>query len=94
LPRPRWKDSRHRYSTITTRILPLCKGSASHNLNIGNLRRFTLCLPPLGKQRRIVTYLDEVHAKRDAIKHLQAETAAGLDALLPAILDKAFKGEL
>jgi hypothetical protein len=28
----------------------------------------------------------------DALKHLQAETAAQLDAL--AILDKAFKGEL
>jgi len=28
-----------------------------------------------------------------ALKRLQAETAAELDALLPAILDKAFKGE-
>jgi hypothetical protein len=30
----------------------------------------------------------------DALKRLQAEIAAELDALLPAILDKAFKGEL
>jgi type I restriction enzyme, S subunit len=29
-----------------------------------------------------------------ALKRLQAETAAELDALLPAILNKAFKGEL
>jgi hypothetical protein len=28
------------------------------------------------------------------MKRLQAETAAELDALLPAILDRAFKGEL
>jgi type I restriction enzyme S subunit len=28
-----------------------------------------------------------------ALKRLQAETAAELDALLPAILDKAFEGE-
>jgi len=28
------------------------------------------------------------------MKRLQAETAAELDALLPSILDKAFKGEL
>ena len=27
-------------------------------------------------------------------KRLQAETAAELDALLPALLDRAFKGEL
>ena len=30
----------------------------------------------------------------DALKRLQAETAAELAALLPAILDRAFKGEL
>jgi len=28
-----------------------------------------------------------------SLKLLQAETAAELDALLPAVLDKAFKGE-
>jgi type I restriction enzyme S subunit len=38
-------------------------------------------------QRRIVTELD-------ALKRQQAETAAELEALLPAILDKAFKGKL
>ena len=38
--------------------------------------------------------LREVRAEVDALKRLQAETAAELDALLPAILDKAFKGEL
>jgi hypothetical protein len=30
----------------------------------------------------------------DALKRFQTETAAELAALLPAILDKAFKGEL
>jgi hypothetical protein len=30
----------------------------------------------------------------DAINRLQAEAAAELNALLPSILDKAFKGEL
>jgi hypothetical protein len=29
-----------------------------------------------------------------AMKVLQSETAAELDALLPAILDRAFKGEI
>jgi type I restriction enzyme S subunit len=46
------------------------------------------------KQRRIVTELDVMLAELDALKRLQAETAAELDALLPAILDRAFKGEL
>ncbi|MCX6906684.1 MAG: hypothetical protein NTY01_01435 [Verrucomicrobia bacterium] len=35
-----------------------------------------------------------MQAEVDALKCLQAETAAELDALLPAILDRAFKGEL
>jgi hypothetical protein len=33
-------------------------------------------------------------AELDALKRLQAETTAELDALLPSILDHAFKGEL
>ncbi len=33
-------------------------------------------------------------AEVDALKRMQGETAAELDALLPTILDRAFKGEL
>jgi hypothetical protein len=33
-------------------------------------------------------------AKANSLKELQEQTAAELDALLPSILDKAFKGEL
>jgi type I restriction enzyme S subunit len=49
---------------------------------------------PLVEQRRIVAHLDNLQTKVDALKRLQAETAAELDALLPSILDKAFRGEL
>lgn len=38
--------------------------------------------------------LDALQAEVDALKRLRAETSAELDALLPAILDRAFKGEL
>lgn len=48
----------------------------------------------LVEQRRIVAYLDDLQAKVDTLKALQAQTAAELDALLPSVLDKAFKGEL
>jgi type I restriction enzyme S subunit len=48
----------------------------------------------VAEQRRIVTYLDELQAKADALKAQQAQSAVALDALLPSILDKAFKGEL
>jgi hypothetical protein len=44
-------------------------------------------------ERRIMTELDALQTDVDALKRLQAETAAELDAF-PAILDRAFKGEL
>ena len=51
-------------------------------------------VPPLPAQRRIVAELDALQAEVDRLKALQAETAAELDALLPSLLDRAFKGEL
>jgi type I restriction enzyme S subunit len=48
----------------------------------------------LPEQHRVVAYLDDLQGKVDALKTLQDKTAAELDALLPSILDKAFRGEL
>jgi len=63
------------------------------NINLGNLQRLKVRVPPLPEQRRIVAELDALQAEVDALKRLQAETSAELDALLPSILDKAFKGD-
>jgi type I restriction enzyme, S subunit len=64
------------------------------NINLGNLQRLRVRVPPLDEQRRTVAELDALHAQVDALKRLQAATATELAALLPSILDKAFKGEL
>jgi type I restriction enzyme S subunit len=64
------------------------------NVNATTLKRLPLPLPGVSVQARIMVELDALQAKVDAVKALQAETAAELDAMLPAILDKAFKGEL
>lgn len=72
----------------------LGKGHSQGNLNLKLLRGFHVPLPSLPEQRRIVAELDPLQAEVDYVKRLQAETAAELDALLPAILDRAFKGEL
>jgi type I restriction enzyme, S subunit len=50
--------------------------------------------PPIGEQRRIVAELDALQGEMNGLKHLQTETAAELDALLPAILDRAFVAAL
>ena len=71
-------------------------GTSPTMKNISKQKVLALQLPPfsLSEQRRIVSELGALQAEVDALKHFQAETAAELDALLPAILDKAFKGEL
>jgi len=40
------------------------------------------------------TELDGLQAKVNALRGLQSKTQEELDALLPSVLDKAFKGEL
>ncbi|MCX5732966.1 MAG: restriction endonuclease subunit S [candidate division NC10 bacterium] len=70
------------------------EGSAQPSLNAEKILATHLPLPPLSEQRRVVVELDALQTKTDELKRLQAETAAELDALLPSILDKAFKGAL
>jgi type I restriction enzyme S subunit len=45
-------------------------------------------------ERAVQVSIREVTARALSIKKLRTETEAQLDAMLPAILDKAFKGEL
>lgn len=63
-------------------------------INQGHVESFSIPVPPLPEQRRMVAYLDDLQAKVDSLKTLQAQSAAEIDALLPSVLDKAFKGEL
>jgi type I restriction enzyme S subunit len=63
-------------------------------LNLNDLRQVPVPIPPMDQQRQIVAELDSLQAEVNTLKSLQAQTAVELDALLPSILDKAFKGEL
>jgi restriction endonuclease S subunit len=67
---------------------------AQPTLNVGQLEQTRIPVPPLAEQRRIVAELDALQAEVDALKRLQAATAVELDALMPSILDKAFRGDL
>jgi type I restriction enzyme S subunit len=59
-------------------------------LNPADFLAFVIPLPSMKTQKR----LREVKIRVDLMSQLQSETSAELDALLPSILDKAFKGEL
>jgi type I restriction enzyme, S subunit len=78
-----------------TRIRSTIKGTAGQdNISLSTCRNTPMPIPPLDEQRRIVAYLDGLQAKVNALRELQAESGKELSALMPSILDKAFKGEL
>ena len=63
-------------------------------VNQGHTASTEIPIPPLSDQRRIVAELEALQSQMDVLKKLQAETDSELDALLPSVLDKAFKGKL
>ncbi len=69
-------------------------GATKPGINLTTLRMLRIAAPIINEQQRISDYLDSVQAKVDAVRRLQTETAAELDALLPAVLHRAFRGEL
>jgi type I restriction enzyme S subunit len=83
-----------RSPTVHEAISAKATGTTVRGIASKRLKQITVPMPPAPEQRRIVVYLGNLQAKVDALKRLQAETADGLDALLPSILDKAFRGEL
>ena len=70
------------------------RGTSYLGINLRDVRRLEIPVPPLKEQHRIVEYLSAIQSKVHQVKELHAKTAIELDALLPSILDKAFKGEL
>jgi len=68
--------------------------TARPNISLDDIKKLRLPIPPIHEQGRIVAYLDDLQAKINKLKELQHQTAAELDALLPSILDKAFKAQL
>lgn len=77
-----------------TRIVQRSRGDMIRHLVLREIRDLQLPLLPLPEQRRIVAELDALQTKTDEVKRLQTESAKELDALLPAILDRAFRGDL
>jgi len=84
----------HYLGYVRTHLESVAPQSAQKNINLQILAPLPAPQLPLVEQRKIVAYLDQLEVAVDALANVQGETAAELDALLPAILDRAFKGEL
>ncbi len=83
----------HFLGFVRSHLESVAPQSAQKNINLKILSRLRTPRLPLSEQRRIVVYLDGLQAMIDALKRLQAEASAELDALMPAILDGAFRGK-
>jgi type I restriction enzyme S subunit len=59
-------------------------------LHPNNFLNFEFPLPPISIQMK----LQEINGMLDPVRRLQTDTAAKLDALLPSVLHRAFRGEL
>lgn len=69
-------------------------GTAQPTVPLKAIRKLPLPVPPIAEQQRLVSYLDELHTKVRSVASRQEEASNELDAMLPAILDRAFRGEL
>lgn len=69
-------------------------GTGQPNVNGSKLSSLLVPVAPPEEQQHIVAELNGLQAKVDAVKALQAQTQAELDALLPSLLDRAFRGLL
>lgn len=71
-------------------------GLADAQVNISQeiLRATPLIVPPIHEQNRIVEEFDRLQNTVQRLQMIQGNASAELDALLPAILDHAFRGEL
>lgn len=81
---------------------PVCKeqalrfthGSSNKDLGLTRMCNIVLPLPPLPEQEAAARRLDDLHERLSRTIAAQQEADVELRALLPSILDKAFKGEL
>lgn len=64
------------------------------NVNSKKLMALPVCLPGVDEQHRLAADLDTLEIEVRRLEGLQTETSASLEALLPAVLDRAFCGEL
>jgi type I restriction enzyme S subunit len=91
---PRWLEAFLGSPLFLMQLSSVRAQSTRDFVSISKQYRQSVLLPPLAEQRRIVAEVAALRAGMDRAKRLQAETACELDALLPSILDRAFKAEL
>jgi type I restriction enzyme S subunit len=76
------------------RVRQLTGGSASPHLNVQEIKRFPVPLPPFREQLEIVRRVEVLFKLANAIEKRVADATLRAKKLTAAILAKAFRGEL
>ena len=76
------------------RLTGLAHEVARKTLNLEDVRKFQIPLPPLENQREIVASTTAVLSRLAALEHAITVVSAKGDALRRSILESAFRGEL
>jgi type I restriction enzyme S subunit len=76
-------------------IETFCQTTAGNiGISAKNLNTVMIPVPPLEEQQRIANLAAGLKSRRDELKQMHRQTVGELNAMLPSILDRAFKGAL
>lgn len=75
-------------------VLSRVKATAQPSLSMETIREIIALVPPIEEQQEIVSRVESLFAKADAIEKQYESLKAKIDNLPQALLHKAFKGEL
>lgn len=81
-------------SWIKARVAEKSRGDMIAHIVLREIREFPVPLPDIPEQRSIVARLDSVHGRLLAAGEAQGAIWREINAALPAMLDRAFKGGL
>lgn len=82
------------FRSLYTEMRTESRDGAQPNWNAGMVKNVRVALPPLELQRRTASELSSLHVEVDRLTAAQSTTSDELAALIPSILDRAFKGDL
>lgn len=69
-------------------------GQGKPGLNLTNIRNLRLPVPPIAVQQQVTQQSFHFETRFQQLAELQSESLKELEALLPSLLDRAFRGDL
>lgn len=79
---------------LTRFVATVTGGSASPHVNVGDIKKFKIPVPPMSVQMATIDYLEREMSVCDAIEKSVNDTMQELNAMRQSVLKEAFEGRL